>query len=64
MGTIQQSEESNPWSVTLTVNGTPIEFMIDTGANVTVIPMNILQMMLLLIHPQEPSVLPAVGLYG
>ena len=38
MGVIKQSRTSNPWSITLLVNGTPVDFKIDTGADVTVIP--------------------------
>ena len=37
MGVIKQSRTSNPWSITLLVNGTPVNFKIDTGADVTVI---------------------------
>ena len=37
LGMVQQSQGSNPWSVTLSVNGTPVDFKIDTGADVTVI---------------------------
>ena len=37
MGVIKQSRTSNPWSITLLVNGTPVDFKIDTGADVTVI---------------------------
>lgn len=29
-----------PWCITLSVNGIPVEFRIDTGADVTVIPMS------------------------
>ena len=43
MGMVRQSQESNPWSITLSVNGTPVEFKIDTGADVTVIPTSILR---------------------
>ena len=42
LGVVGESEELNPWSVTLTVNGVPVEFKIDTGADVTVIPVDIL----------------------
>ena len=41
MGVVQQSEGSNPWSITLFVNGISVEFKIDTGADVTVIPMSV-----------------------
>lgn len=41
MGTVEQSNSSNPWSITLQVNGKPVEFKINTGADVTVIPMNV-----------------------
>ena len=37
IGMVQESEGSNPWSVTLPVNGRPVDFKIDTGADVTVI---------------------------
>ena len=32
------SNQAKPWAVTLKMNGSPIEFKIDTGADVTVIP--------------------------
>ncbi len=38
MGAVQDSEHTNPWMVTLTVNGKPLEFKIDTGADVSAIP--------------------------
>ena len=38
LGTVQNSENTNPWAITLLVNGKPVEFKIDTGADVTVIP--------------------------
>ena len=47
MGVIQQSDTSNPWSITLLVNGTPVDFIIDTGADVRVIPQ----------HPSKHSTL-------
>ena len=34
---------SNPWSVTLLVNGRPVKFKIDTGADVTIIPRSVLR---------------------
>ncbi len=37
MGSVQEPER-NPWTVTLLVNGKPLEFKIDTGADVTVLP--------------------------
>ena len=43
MGVVQQSKGSNPWSITLSVNGILDEFKIDTGADVTVIPMSVVQ---------------------
>ena len=43
MGVVQQSKGSNPWSITLSVNGISDEFKIDTGADVTVIPMSVFQ---------------------
>ena len=42
LGVVGEPEELNPWSVTLTVNRVPVEFKIDTGADVTVIPVDIL----------------------
>ena len=42
LGTIDELKEANPWSVTLSLNGQPVVFKIDTGADVTVIPTNIL----------------------
>ena len=43
MGSVQDSESTmiNPWAVTLLVNGKPLEFKIDTGADVTVIPKSV-----------------------
>ena len=41
MGMVQQSKGSSPWSITLSVNGKPVEFKIDTGADVTVIPKSV-----------------------
>ena len=41
MGSVQDSEYANPWSVTLLVNGKPLDFKIDTGADVTVIPKDV-----------------------
>ena len=39
MGAVHDSEgRSSPWSITLKVNGLPITFKIDTGADVSVIP--------------------------
>ena len=38
---VQNSENTNPWAITLLVNGKPVEFKIDTGADVTVIPKNV-----------------------
>jgi len=38
LGTLE-SKVSNPWSVTLLVNGRPVEFKIDTGTDVTIIPL-------------------------
>ena len=39
LSTVQQGESAtNKWEETLLVNGTPIEFKIDTGADVSVIP--------------------------
>ena len=43
LGTIEESEMSNPWSVTLLVNGRPVKFKIDTGADVTIIPRSVLR---------------------
>ena len=37
------NRSSAGWSITLSVNGTPVEFKIDTGADVPVIPTSILQ---------------------
>ncbi len=41
MGAVEEpgpgSSDSNPWMVTLEVNGNPVKFCIDTGAEVTVI---------------------------
>lgn len=42
LGTVQ-SKASNSWSVTLLVNGRPVEFKIDTGADVTILLMSVLQ---------------------
>ena len=42
LGTVE-SKASNPWSVMLLVNGRPVEFKINTGADVTIIPMSVLQ---------------------
>ena len=41
LGLVQDSEHANPWVVTLLVNGKPLEFKIDTGADVTVIPKSV-----------------------
>jgi len=43
MGLVQNSESTmiNPWAVTLFVNGKPLEFKINTGADVTVIPKSV-----------------------
>ena len=30
-----------PWTIGITLNGNPIEFKIDTGADVTVIPLTV-----------------------
>ena len=38
MGAVQDSEHTDPWMITLSVNGKPVEFKIDTGADVSVIP--------------------------
>ncbi len=38
MGAVQDSESTEPWDVTLRVNGKPLTFKIDTGADVSVIP--------------------------
>ena len=38
MGVVQNSEHSNPWTITLLLNGKPQVFKIDTGADVSVIP--------------------------
>jgi len=42
MGAVEEptSQTSNPWVVTLQLNGRPVEFCIDTGAEVTVISDN------------------------
>ena len=32
-GTVQNSKNTNPWAITLLVNGKPVEFKIDTGAH-------------------------------
>ena len=37
IGVVQDSEHENPW-ITLAVNGKPLKFKIDTGADVSVIP--------------------------
>ena len=43
MGTVKDSENINfPWAVTLLVNGKRIKFKINTGADVTVIPILLL----------------------
>ena len=38
MGVVQDSEHNNPWVITLLLNGKPQEFKIDTGADVSVVP--------------------------
>ena len=38
IGAVQDSEHENPWIITLAVNGKPLKFKIDTGADVSVIP--------------------------
>ncbi len=38
MGAVQDSKQTNPWMVALTVNGKPLELKIDTGADVSAIP--------------------------
>ena len=38
IGVVQDSEHANPWVITLAVNGKPLKFKIDTGADVSVIP--------------------------
>ncbi len=43
MGAVQDSESTNPWVITVSVNGKPLEFTIDTGADVTVIPQEVFQ---------------------
>ena len=40
------NKEANPWLITLSLNGRAVVFKIDTGADVTVIPTNILKMFL------------------
>ena len=37
-GVVQQQKSDNRWTITLEVNGKPIKFKIDTGADITVIP--------------------------
>jgi hypothetical protein len=42
IGIIRQPEGTDPWSITLTVNGKPVEFKNDTGSDVTIDPMSVL----------------------
>ena len=41
MGTVHEHRNANPWSITLSMNGKPMEFRIDTGADVSVIPLSV-----------------------
>ena len=43
LGMVQNCENTNPWIITLLVNGKEVEFKLDTGADVTVIPKNVFE---------------------